>query len=225
MLSLRSWSKLILRRANIFQLDSSRNCVSVNRQMVNNGTFSSPTHGSHLTRKTLFHGKGEASWALCSFWLAALYPKVSLVLAHSLEENIMAWAALVKCQDCLLMQPFMEDCRPMLCTFLETFDQHYSQFKEVVQFAFCDNKEYPLSEYCWRVWFLGDSGSGGGWADKLSKSPFGRAHALFSCIGAVFPLPPLSCTPRTGAVKGIYEVYRPCTGRSAISYKGYYRPY
>jgi hypothetical protein len=70
----------------------------------------------------------------------------------------MAWAALVKYEDRFLMQPFMEDCRPMLYTFLETFDQHHPQFKEVVQFAFCDNKEYSLSRVLlkgmisWRFW-------------------------------------------------------------------------
>jgi hypothetical protein len=70
----------------------------------------------------------------------------------------MAWEALVKYQDRFLMQPFMEDCRPMLCSFLETVDQHLPQFKEMVQFAFCNNEECSLSRVLlkgmisWRFW-------------------------------------------------------------------------
>ena len=48
-----------------------------------------------------------------------------------------------------------------------------------------------------------------------TKSPFGRTHALFSYIGAVFPLPPLSCNIFTGAVKGKYYLYLPYIGRLA----------
>jgi hypothetical protein len=43
--------------------------------MVNNGTFPSPTHGIHLTSKTLFHGKGEGKLSILQILIGCAISK------------------------------------------------------------------------------------------------------------------------------------------------------
>jgi hypothetical protein len=55
----------------------------------------------------LWQRRGQAEHFADSDWLRYIQKCPSSSL--SLEENIMAWAELIKYQDRLLMQPFVED--------------------------------------------------------------------------------------------------------------------